>query len=116
MQTLLQTRAAARSAVLRVCDADIRRMCTGVQRGDGNLMECFYKAKRNMSPQCQQTVADAGYEVGLAPSSSQAPIQLSSTNLIDSLQSIEATGPAINALRLRQLVTQAIADPSRAIE
>jgi outer membrane protein OmpA-like peptidoglycan-associated protein len=114
LQELLQKRAAARTAVLRVCDADIRRMCTGVQMGDGNLMECFYKAKRSMSAQCQQTVADAGYEVGLAPASSRAPIQLSSTNLIDSLQTVEAAGPAINASRLRQLAAQAINDPSRA--
>jgi outer membrane protein OmpA-like peptidoglycan-associated protein len=114
LQELLQKRAAARTAVLRVCDADIRRMCTGVQMGDGNLMECFYKAKRSISAQCQQTVADAGYEVGLAPASSRAPIQLSSTNLIDSLQTVEAAGPAINASRLRQLAAQAINDPSRA--
>ncbi len=112
-RTLLQRRAAARVAVPRVCDADIRRMCTGIQTGDGNLMECFYKAKRNISAPCQQAVADAGYEVGLAPSSSRAPIQLSSTNLIDSLQGIESTGAVINASRLRQLAEHAVNDPSR---
>jgi outer membrane protein OmpA-like peptidoglycan-associated protein len=89
-------------------------MCTGVQAGDGNLMECFYKVKRNMSAQCQQTVANAGYEVGLAPASSQAPIQLSSVKLVDSLQAIESTGTAISASRLRQLAAQAVQDPSRA--
>jgi outer membrane protein OmpA-like peptidoglycan-associated protein len=114
LRTLLQKRAAARAAVMRVCDADIRRMCTGVQAGDGNLMECFYKAKRNMSPQCQQTVADAGYEVSIAPNAGRAPIRLSSTNLIDSLQGIESTGVVINASRLRQLAEQAVNDPSRA--
>jgi len=25
-------------------------------------MECFYKAKSNISAQCQRAVADAGYE------------------------------------------------------
>jgi outer membrane protein OmpA-like peptidoglycan-associated protein len=114
LRALLQKRAAARAVVMRVCDADIRRMCTGIQVGDGNLMECFYKAKRNMSPQCQQTVADAGYEVGLAPASGRASIQLSSVNLIDSLQGIESTGVAINASRLRQLAEQSVNDPSRA--
>ncbi len=47
-------------------DAGLRRRhpaaLPGVQPGDGNLMECFYKAKQNISPQCQKTVADAGYE------------------------------------------------------
>src|SRR5262245_40849163 len=56
LQALLKKRMAARAAVPRVCDTDIRRMCTGVQAGDGNLMECFYKAKRNVSPACQQAV------------------------------------------------------------
>lgn len=114
LQAMLQKRAAARAAVPRVCDADIRRMCTGVQAGDGNLMECFYKAKQRISPQCQQTVADAGYEVGLAPTSSKAPIQLSSVNLVDSLQGVEAAGTAINAGYLRQLAAQAVTDPARA--
>jgi OOP family OmpA-OmpF porin len=114
MQALVQKRAAARSSVMRVCDADIRRMCTGVQVGDGNLMECFYKAKANISPQCRQSVADAGFEVGLAPSSSQAPIQLSPTQLVDSLQSVESTGRAISGAGLRQLAAQAVNDPSRA--
>jgi OOP family OmpA-OmpF porin len=65
----LQKRAAARAAVLRACDVDIRRYCAGIQQGDGNLMECFYKARRNMSAQCQQNVVDAGYDVsiGAAP-------------------------------------------------
>jgi hypothetical protein len=62
VRDLLQKRAEARVAVLRVCDVDIRRLCAGIQPGDGNLMECFYKARRNMSAQCQQAVVDAGYE------------------------------------------------------
>jgi OOP family OmpA-OmpF porin len=114
MQALLQKRAAARAAVMRVCDADIRRMCTGIQAGDGNLMECFYKAKGRISPQCRQTVADAGFEVGLAPASSQAPIQLSSVQLVDTLQGVESTGVVISAARLRQLAAEAAANPARA--
>src|SRR5262249_18539186 len=62
VQVLVAKRAEARALIPRVCEADIRRVCAGVQAGDGNLMECFYKAKRNISPQCQQAVADAGYE------------------------------------------------------
>ncbi len=113
LQALLQKRAAARSAVSRVCDTDIRRLCAGVQAGDGNLMECFYKTKSSVSPQCRQAVADAGYEVRLAPASSGAPIQLSSANLVDSLQGIEGASAAISASSLRQLAAQAVNDPSR---
>ena len=69
LQALLRKRAAARAAVPRICESDIGRLCAGVVAGDGNLMECFYKAKRNISAACQQAVADAGYEVGLAPAS-----------------------------------------------
>lgn len=114
LRTLVQKRAAARAAVPRVCDTDIRRMCSGVQAGDGNLMECFYKTKAGVSPQCRQAIADAGYEVGLAPTTSNAPIQLSSANLIDSLQGIEAPRSPISAAQLRQIAAQAASEPSRA--
>jgi hypothetical protein len=58
---LLQKRAAARQAVLKVCEADIRRLCSGVQAGDGNLLECFLKAEARANAQCRQAVTDAGY-------------------------------------------------------
>src|SRR3954452_13897187 len=37
VRSLLATRIAARASVMRVCDADIRRLCAGIQAGDGNL-------------------------------------------------------------------------------
>ena len=58
---LLQKRAAARQAVLKVCEADIGRLCSGVQPGDGNLLGCFLKAEARANPQCRQAVTDAGY-------------------------------------------------------
>jgi OmpA-OmpF porin, OOP family len=42
----LQKRAAARVAVMRICDADRQRLCAGIQAGDGNLLECFLKRGR----------------------------------------------------------------------
>jgi OOP family OmpA-OmpF porin len=110
----LRNRAAARQAVLRVCDIDIRRLCAGVQAGDGNLLECFYKAKRNVSPRCQQTIADAGYEVSLGSSPKPGAVQLSATDLVNSLQGAEAAAPAVNAASLRQRAAASIRDPSRA--
>ena len=61
VEGLLQKRAAARQAVLRVCESDIGRLCSGVQPGDGNLLGCFLKAEGRISAQCRQAVTDAGY-------------------------------------------------------
>ena len=61
LRSLLQKRAAARVYVLKACDVDARRLCPGVQPGDGNLLECFMKAERSASAQCRQAVTDAGY-------------------------------------------------------
>jgi len=61
VRALLEKRAAARASVLQICDVDIRRLCPGVQPGDGNLLECFLKAERSASAQCRQAVTDAGY-------------------------------------------------------
>jgi outer membrane protein OmpA-like peptidoglycan-associated protein len=108
---LLQKRAAARAAVARVCDADIRRVCSGVQAGDGNLLECFFKARRNVSAACQKAVADAGYDVGLAPST-PGPINLGAGDLVSSLQGVE-TSAAMTAAALRQLAVRSLSDPTR---
>jgi len=110
---LLQKRAAARASVMSVCDLDIKRRCSGVQAGDGNLMECFYKTKGNISPACQQAVADAGFEVVLAPSSRSGSIALSSGDLVSSLQGVESAANIVSASQLRQLVSQSLADPAR---
>ena len=59
--TLLRKREAARQAVLKVCEPDIRRLCAGVVAGDGNLLECFLKAEARANAQCRQAVTDAGY-------------------------------------------------------
>jgi OOP family OmpA-OmpF porin len=111
---LLKNRAAARASVPRVCEMDRLRYCGGIQPGDGNLMECFYKAKRNISAACQQAVAEAGYEVSLAPNAATNQIRLSSTDIVSSLQG--GSRPLLLALaaRLRQLAAQSLRDPSRA--
>jgi len=113
LTALLEKRAVARASVMRVCDLDIKRRCSGVQAGDGNLMECFYKTKDNISPACQQAVADAGYEVATGPSSRSGAINLSSGDLINSLQGVEAAANTVSASQLRQLVNQSLSDPSR---
>jgi outer membrane protein OmpA-like peptidoglycan-associated protein len=114
MQSMVATRAQARAAVLRVCDVDIRRYCPGIQPGDGNLMECFYKAKQSMNPACRKTVADAGYEATIDSSAATTQVALNSTDLINSLQGVEQAGRAISASGLRQMALRNLSDPSRA--
>jgi OmpA-OmpF porin, OOP family len=114
LKVLLATRMQARASVMRVCDVDIRRLCPGVQPGDGNLMECFYKAKQSVSPQCRQEVANAGYEVAIAPGAATTQVALSSTDLINSLQGVDQAATTVNASRLRQLAVQGMNDPARA--
>ena len=113
LRNLVQARAQARAVVQRVCDTDIRRLCAGIQQGDGNLMECFYKARQNVSPQCRKTVADAGFDVKLAPAAATDQIALDSRDMLDSLQGVESAA-VISAASLRQLAVQGMRDPSRA--
>jgi outer membrane protein OmpA-like peptidoglycan-associated protein len=113
MAALLISRAQARTLVLRICNSDIRRYCDGVQAGDGNLMECFYKARRNMSAECQKTVHDAGYDATISPNAATTQVKLGSKDLVDSLQAVEQVGANLSAARLRQLAAQSLNDPSR---
>jgi outer membrane protein OmpA-like peptidoglycan-associated protein len=108
----LQKRAAARAAVMRICDADIRRLCAGIQPGDANLMECFSAAKRNVSARCRAAIADAGYETPVAAAPATTQINLSSNDIVNSLQGVTST-PGISATGLRQLALQSLHDPSR---
>lgn len=111
----LQKRAAARAAAPRVCDVDIRKFCAGIQQGDGNLMECFYKARRNMSAQCQRAVVDAGYDVSIGAAPPPGQIKLDEGSMVGALQGVdEAATSGLSAASLRQLAVQGIRDPSRA--
>jgi len=114
LRVQIQKRIAARAAVMRVCERDILRLCGGIQPGDGNLIECFYKVRRNTSAQCQKAVIDAGYDVSLGATPASGKTVLSSAELVNSLQDVEAAATNISAASLRRLVEQGIRDPSRA--
>ncbi len=58
---LLQKRVTAQRSVTKICDSDIRRLCGGVQPGDGNILNCVLLAQKQVSVQCNQAVTDAGY-------------------------------------------------------
>ena len=57
----VQKRAQARQSVLKICDADIRRLCGSVQAGDGQILECMLTAQRGTGARCNQAITDAGY-------------------------------------------------------
>lgn len=57
----IERRAQARVAVLKICDVDARRLCGGVAKGDGQVLECMLTASRAVSPKCSQAITDAGY-------------------------------------------------------
>jgi len=114
LRVQIQKRIAARAAVMRVCERDILRLCGGIQPGDGNLIECFYKVRRNTSAQCQKAVIDAGYDVSLGATPASGKTVLSSADLVNSLQDVEAAAANISAASLRRLIEQGIRDPSRA--
>jgi outer membrane protein OmpA-like peptidoglycan-associated protein len=59
-------------------------------------------------------MADAGYEVSLAPpSSGSGKIGLSAGDLVSSLQGVEESASVVSAANLRQLAAQGLRDPLR---
>lgn len=58
---LLQARIDAQGAARRVCDADLREYCIGVQPHDGYQLSCLLTSARVVSPRCKQVIIDAGW-------------------------------------------------------
>lgn len=114
MATLLKKRALARASVMRICDPDIKRLCAGIQAGDGNLMECFDKARSRFSAACRQAVSDAGFDVSLATGPVTDQIHLESNDILSSLHGVEAAAANIDAASLRRLANESLQDSSRA--
>lgn len=57
----VRKRAQARVAVLKICDADVRRLCAGVKAGDAQILNCMLTSRRGVSDKCNQAITDAGY-------------------------------------------------------
>jgi outer membrane protein OmpA-like peptidoglycan-associated protein len=114
VRDLLIKRRDARAAVPRVCERDRLQLCGSVQEGDANLLECFERARQNISAACRQAVLDAGYETPLATGPVSNQIHLSSNDILSSLQGVEdAAAMGITAAKLRQLAIQSMHDPAR---
>jgi outer membrane protein OmpA-like peptidoglycan-associated protein len=113
MRALLATRAKARAAVAKVCANDIIRVCPDIKPGDGNLLDCYMKAKNLVTPACRQTVVDAGYEVKVDPDTPTTQVALGSADLSSSLQAIEQAGRELTAASLKKMAADSLKDPSR---
>jgi OmpA-OmpF porin, OOP family len=111
-RALIKKRSAARQSVLRLCELDRMRLCSGVQASDGNLLECFYKTRTNVSAACRRAIADAGYEVSLSAGPITNQIHLNSGDILGSLQTAE-TVAAVNPAELRRLAVEGMRDPRR---
>ena len=46
------------SATRQACQADMQKLCSGVQPGGGRIMECFNQHKDELSAACKAAVAD----------------------------------------------------------
>jgi outer membrane protein OmpA-like peptidoglycan-associated protein len=108
---LIRKRAEARSAVPKVCDADIRQFCQGMEVGDGNLLACFVQAKQRISAKCRQAVLDAGYETKLAPNQATNQVALNPDKIVQGLN--HDAVDTIDVSRLRQIVLAGMNDPAR---
>ena len=113
MTELVKKRGVARAAVMKVCDADIRRLCAGIAPGDGNLLQCFMEARKSVSARCRQTVGDAGYDVQIVPDQATSQIALNPKDVVTGLQGIDANASTLSAASLRQMVVKGMGDPAR---
>jgi hypothetical protein len=50
---------AARSEAQRICEPDVRRLCSGVVPGGGNLVDCLARARGRVSRACNAVLDEA---------------------------------------------------------
>jgi outer membrane protein OmpA-like peptidoglycan-associated protein len=112
--TLISNRAVARASVHRICERDILRLCSGIQPGDANLLECYSHVEQNVTPACRKVIEDAGYNAKLATGPVTNQIHLDSGEILESLEGVESASPTLSANSLRQLAQQSLRDSSRA--
>lgn len=57
----IQKRVAARSAVARLCERDVAKLCGAGQKGTAQILDCILAATRGVSVNCNKAIAEAGY-------------------------------------------------------
>lgn len=56
----LERAVAALSYVANECNEDLMKFCSGIQAGEGRLVECIEKNDKNVSARCKQAMKDVG--------------------------------------------------------
>ena len=56
---LAQQAPPAPTAVRQACQADIQKLCAGVQPGGGRIRECILQHRDELSPPCREALASA---------------------------------------------------------
>jgi len=113
LTVLLERRAAARAAVGRACEKDVREHCANAQPGDAGLVECFSRARETFRASCWQAIADAGYDLAPTAASAAGSNNSSPGDVVKSLQGVASSAAPISAAALRQLVVPGMIDRSR---
>jgi hypothetical protein len=57
----IQKRIAARTAVPKMCEREISKLCTGIPKGDSKTIGCLVTATHGVSARCNQAISEAGY-------------------------------------------------------
>src|SRR5450631_194042 len=57
----IQKRVAARSAVTKLCERDVAKFCSGIQKGSGQAVDCLLAGPRGVSINCNKAISEAGY-------------------------------------------------------
>jgi outer membrane protein OmpA-like peptidoglycan-associated protein len=80
-------RVAARAAIRKLCERELVKLCGGVQKDDGNALECILTATRGVSAKCNQAISEAG--LGAMASSAQAQPGVTTESWINELAGLE---------------------------
>lgn len=67
------TSRAARRAMAAACKDDYRRLCGGVERGEGRVVACLRDHAAELAPTCRDALTRAGVLAAEAPAPSSTP-------------------------------------------
>ncbi|MGD8262877.1 MAG: cysteine rich repeat-containing protein [Desulfobacterales bacterium] len=56
----LERAVAALSYVASECDADLEKLCSSVQAGEGRLLQCLEKNEKQVSGRCKEALKEVG--------------------------------------------------------
>ena len=58
----ISKRVAAQQGAFKICENNVRQFCSGVQPGDGNILNCLLESSKVVGASCKQVLLDAGWQ------------------------------------------------------